>query len=236
VWVYRLWIKCRPDDPQKYYYLSSALRRRDRLSKAVQAFADGMVVQQRLAAKTGAPADVRYLGESWTHAIGHIALLDVIAKRQLLGLAPTHHVILARGKVANSPYLDLWRRHFEIVSDAIQIDRWARHAEYTEDYPTVITIDGVWKSIHEAADIIEDLWSASLRGPLLSLPPAYEIEGKDILTRLGVPPDAWFVTMHLRQEADSLRDANVADYQDGIRKITEAGGWVIRIGGPSLPP
>src|SRR5262249_38473993 len=120
VWVYRLWIKCRPDDPQKYYYLSSALRRRDRLSKAVQAFADGMVVQQRLAAKTGAPADVRYLGESWTHAIGHIALLDVIAKRQLLGLAPTHHVILARGKVANSPYLDLWRRHFEIVSDAIQ--------------------------------------------------------------------------------------------------------------------
>jgi putative glycosyltransferase (TIGR04372 family) len=68
------------------------------------------------------------------------------------------------------------------------------------------------------------------------------------MAELGLPVDAWFVTLHARGEAADAslgenrrtgRNAPILDYQDAIARISDAGGWVVRIGGDNttrLPP
>ena len=52
---------------------------------------------------------------------------------------------------------------------------------------------------------------------------------------MGLPPDCWFVSLHVREGVGaSRRDGNIADYLPAIRRITQAGGWVVRIGDASM--
>ena len=51
----------------------------------------------------------------------------------------------------------------------------------------------------------------------------------------GCPADCWFVCLHVREGVGaSRRDGNIADYLPAIRSIAQAGGWVVRIGDPSM--
>jgi putative glycosyltransferase (TIGR04372 family) len=66
-----------------------------------------------------------------------------------------------------------------------------------------------------------------------------------LLAQLGVPEDAWYVGLHVREagfyaEASSgistHRNASIADYDRAINEITSRGGWVIRLGDSSMKP
>ena len=62
--------------------------------------------------------------------------------------------------------------------------------------------------------------------------------------RMGLPDDAWYVCLHVRESGfhkDNMveRNATIANYVDAIREITARGGWVVRMGDPTmtrLPP
>ncbi len=63
--------------------------------------------------------------------------------------------------------------------------------------------------------------------------------------RMGVPLHDWFVCLHVREGGfrndwdHSWRNASIQNYLPAIRLITESGGWVIRMGDPTmthLPP
>lgn len=62
--------------------------------------------------------------------------------------------------------------------------------------------------------------------------------------RMGLPDDAWHVCLHVResgfhQDDMTERNASIANYVEAIREITSRGGWVIRMGDPTmtrLPP
>jgi putative glycosyltransferase (TIGR04372 family) len=79
--------------------------------------------------------------------------------------------------------------------------------------------------------------------------PVYLSESKKALgklecKRMGLPDDAWFVCLHVRESGwhkDTMveRNANVMNYTGAIREVTDRGGWVIRLGDPTmkkLPP
>ncbi len=56
---------------------------------------------------------------------------------------------------------------------------------------------------------------------------------------LGLPNDAWFVCLHVREsgfheDTISERNANIANYALAIKEITIRGGWVVRMGDPSM--
>jgi putative glycosyltransferase (TIGR04372 family) len=52
---------------------------------------------------------------------------------------------------------------------------------------------------------------------------------------MGLPRDCWFVTLHVREGGGaSRRDGNLDDYLPAIHRITQCGGWVVRIGDPSM--
>jgi len=65
-------------------------------------------------------------------------------------------------------------------------------------------------------------------------------KGKNILKKMGVPSDAWYVTLHVRQGKKGIghnfRDSDPATYIKSIKEIISRGGYVIRVGDNSMSP
>ena len=70
--------------------------------------------------------------------------------------------------------------------------------------------------------------------------------GAQVLKQLGLPEDAWYVILHVREPGyrgetlmntrDNFRNANPLDYLKAIEAVTTAGGWVFRMGDLSMTP
>lgn len=61
--------------------------------------------------------------------------------------------------------------------------------------------------------------------------------GKNILKKIGIPKDAWYVTLHVRQgKKNQLFNANPLTYMKAIKEIIKRGGYVFRVGDKSMTP
>jgi len=63
------------------------------------------------------------------------------------------------------------------------------------------------------------------------------------LEELGVHPESWYVCLHVREGGfrndggrRDYRNANILRYVKAIKHITDAGGWVVRLGDNSMTP
>lgn len=229
-------LAARPREPDLYFALGAAHHMRGTLGDAVKVWARGAEVQAELAQEAELSTDTRYLGTMFTRMIGHTAYFDTFAKRKLLGLAPQKYIVLAdRTNIGNAAYVDCWRDHFEIISDPKVIREHSSKARLLEEYPTVLSVDGRWQFIHDAAVEIESRWHDAGQKPLLSLNDELRNRARRELQSMGLPPDCWFISMHIREGVGaSRRDGNIVDYFSAIRRITQAGGWVVRIGDPAM--
>ena len=59
------------------------------------------------------------------------------------------------------------------------------------------------------------------------------------LERMGLPKDAWFVCLHVREggwhnDAMVERNASILNYSEAIKEVTCRGGWVIRMGDSTM--
>ncbi len=183
--------------------------------------------------------------------------LDIYAKARIFGLTPEVTAILPAPSdlVINQYLLDCWRRTIgrfvSIVSDEREIE------VYTENFNSVhLFVD--WYRMADGRMLYRDLayvlvqrrWEAEGRPPLLTVPRNDVEEGWRILSRLGMPDGAWFAALHVRGSGfhddyddkevpwdhNALRNSDIADYIEAIEAVTSRGGWVIRIGDPSMPP
>ena len=81
---------------------------------------------------------------------------------------------------------------------------------------------------------------------LLSINQNHHEMGMQALKKMGLPKDAWYVTLHVREPGyrgetlentrGNFRNANPLDYLKAINVITSAGGWVFRMGDSSMTP
>lgn len=61
---------------------------------------------------------------------------------------------------------------------------------------------------------------------------------------MGIPRDAWYVALHVRERgfynepesSGGYRSANILNYYEAIKYITEQGGWVVRLGDKTMTP
>lgn len=192
---------------------------------------------------------VRFVSEFPT-AIGHIALLDYYVKMDMLGQrSPARPVLLVNTGLANPCYLGYWRQYLpHMITDPVALELLSPLAKYLEDRIFVVAdssgrqIVGFDYGAGAQQAAIQAQWEAEGRGPLLSLTDSDRERGWDCLQRLGVPPDAWFVGLHVREGGERSRGARNADigtYLLAMESIVQRGGWVIRMGHPSmtsLPP
>ncbi len=78
--------------------------------------------------------------------------------------------------------------------------------------------------------------------PFAELPAELRAEGDAVLARLGVPPSAPIVTLHVRESGFNdhiawdmgLRDSDIASYGPAIRWLADKGIHVVRLGDPSM--
>jgi putative glycosyltransferase (TIGR04372 family) len=175
------------------------------------------------------------------HRIGELgANLVAIAKARILGWFPDIELLLpvpAQGG-ANPAYLEYWRPWFTFLQTPGPADEVARPG-----YGVRIERDGTgrYHDIGDFGQVVENAWAASGRPPLLTVTTQHRNLGQALLREWGVPSDAWFVVLHVRDSAymaalnvtdkhNDHRNSNILDYLEAVRLITDRGGWVLRIG------
>lgn len=90
-------------------------------------------------------------------------------------------------------------------------------------------------------DVVDNFnWRKQLELPLHVLP-AKQIKmiAENWRVRLGLPIDAWFVCLHVREsgfhnDSTTERNASIANFIGAIEEITGRGGWVVRLGDASM--
>ena len=241
-------------EPEKYSFhiqAGAVFRYAGQYSKAEDLWGRGMALQREQAKKRGLDKlGMRFLGDSWFYSFGHAAILDYYFKMGLLGLRPPQKTVLALHpslKFPNRFLFDQWRPYVDVVTDPSTLGLSWEDVELLKDEFSGATFpDGTTRCWYlSAGALIQRQWESEKRPPLLALPEAEAQRGKACLGRLGLPQDAWYVCLHVREagfwqhldnQNPNTRDANIDTYLPAIRSITARGGWVIRMGDPSMKP
>ena len=207
-------------------------------------------IQERLAPSDPlGPSGVLVLPDDWVRNIGHMGAIDGVLKMIRLGWRSWRRVVLLappRG-TANRHYLTYLQEHVTVVTDPTL---WASLAPLAAAFGFRVA-HGLYPPgaellyFYQAIGLIQQEWEAQSRPPLFTVSDADTKRGRDALEKMGVPRDAWFVCLHVRESGfhkagdsrhQAHRDADVLDYLPAIRQITERGGWVVRMGDPTMTP
>lgn len=182
-----------------------------------------------------------------TERIGHLAAeIDCFLKLRSLGQLPSRRWILTAParSVANHTLLGYWRQHIHVIKQPViatacrMAFRPPVAAHDISDF--VLTQHGPARYAR-----VNREWGA--RPPLLTLTDDDHAWGRAMLAKLGMPPDAWFVCIHMRTAGFSVyddavhayRNSNPANLTKAIEAIASRGGWCVQMGdrsSPSLPP
>ena len=184
---------------------------------------------------------------------GHWALDPQVYARSLaIGTHPEYRVVLVAEpfKAANVGLLDHWGDRFTVVSNPLAAAlvtpfKWLRCSRlYTYQLSLAIrSSSGETVTAGAALDEILGRYDVSHPGqPVMTLKPDYLERGREVLAGFGVPDDAWWACLHVREPGYSgspepgYRDADPLSYLEAARAIVERGGWVVRIGDPTMTP
>ena len=176
--------------------------------------------------------------------IGHMcAEVDAFLKERALDLIPNIKpiLLLPRQRAGNLAVLEIFRTHFTVADKRWQKLLLAPFIKFDAlNYPLGRPVVGLGEAARYYQ--INTLWGD--RPPVIELPEDIQAKGRARLAEMGVPEGAWFVCTHAREGgyspadeyAHAHRNSNIASYGPAIREITDRGGWVIRLGDPSMTP
>lgn len=181
--------------------------------------------------------------------IGEIAhQFDLYEKMRILGWGPKERgILLARkGATSNLCFLEYWKQYCNIISHPLFFLLLFPLAELTQ-YNIACPKMPDGKVVHgnRAHIAVQKRWEDEGRPPLLKLSSSHYERGWDCLEQLGVPRGAWFVCLHVRESGylqegnnsyNAFRDADIETYLMAIKTIVGNGGWVIRMGDPTMKP
>ena len=186
---------------------------------------------------------LRFLGNDWTGPLGHISLLDTVIKLSKLGLSSDEKRVLLYDSrySANSALLKLFVPEIaNIKSDHRFIEQFSRKFNPIVDQVPMYRLKTGVVDQWSAIDIANQVWSKEHREPIVKLSGSIEARGMSILKRWGLPPDVWFVVIHVREGEHRaharLQNADISTYFPMMREIVNRGGWVIRMGSPLMTP
>lgn len=214
------------------------------------------LLEERVSRHPLASTGLRIIHPSWLiGSLGEaVARLGIIAKLRTLGMmAPWRLVLPApREKIVNEPLIDLFASHVTVVKEGDLLAKFQALApELALDTSSFPLVDGRFLYVHDAWRESERAWAEAGRGPLLTLPPERIAAGRARLVEAGLPADAWFAALHVRDPGFhgagegrrrldlAARDSDLATYLPAVERVTARGGWVVRLGGPAalaLPP
>ena len=176
--------------------------------------------------------------------IGHMAAeMDCFLKERALGLIPdTRPVLLIdRSAAGNRALLDLFKRHVAVLDK-----RWQKilFMPLTKFDAIHLPLGRPVVALNESARYSQVLALWEDRPPVIRLSETIERDGAALIRELGVPEGAWFVCLHAREAGYSPgddidhahRNCDIETYRPAIEAITARGGWVVRVGDPTMSP
>jgi putative glycosyltransferase (TIGR04372 family) len=210
----------------------------------------------------------RVLDKTWIPAIGHVAFLDTYIKTMQLGWLPKKESILVYNEnspPAGWPLFKFFSKHITIVPTNISVDEKVDLLLFGEDVfklpetarsrRRAALSHSFWYGPDENARIrwyaplgaaVEAAWKAEQRPPLFSLSAEERATFRKRIAQIyGLPEDAWFVLLHVREPGfhagwhkhhAGTRNADIQSYRSVVDFIIGQGGWVVRGGDPSMTP
>lgn len=210
----------------------------------------GYDCQEHRAAIAGASKlGVRFLEPSFPifQTIGNTMHIDGLIKSGIVGMRPPFRVVLLlqpwlKRFMINSCLLDYWRPYIDVVEDPKDLASLQPLAKTLTFNLHGATPCGNRLFPFSISSVVATQlqWEKEGRQPLLQLTPDHRQRGVIRLDSWGIPPESWFVTLHVRggtkKGAETYRDSAISSYIEAVSTITNAGGWVIRMGDTSMEP
>jgi putative glycosyltransferase (TIGR04372 family) len=176
------------------------------------------------------------------HYVGHLAIeLDGFFKDRVLGrnLEFRPWVIFPRDVSANPALLSLWSTKCRVISHplAARLLRPLAHIPWCS-----YSLHRYISTIQWGVSPPDTFYRYRAQTPTLALTPSLTKLGDDFLRANGVPRDGWFICLHARTPGfhrspqSDLRNVSIANYRKAIDFVVSQGGWVVRMGDPSMPP
>ena len=188
----------------------------------------------------------RVIDNLWARHIGHTATIDYVVKLGILEGRRREDTIFylpSGSPVANRFLLEQMAPQLRLVERAADLPFEASAVEALHfDYLGPRLPDRSTVYFWEIAAKTYERWREQGRGPLLVLPSEVKDRGWNLLREAGVPHDAWFVALHVREGKwdgrnpglHGVLNSDMDTYLPAIAEITRRGGWVIRMGDPGM--
>jgi len=185
---------------------------------------------------------------------GELAIkLDLYGKARILGLTPETRALLPvlEEEVVNGCLFRCLKSSLSHVIDFPSsaeernawLEKYSGSLVRTEYYTDP---QGRGLDMSHFCVLVQRHWEQSGRGPLVSLPDKYDEAGWNLLRSHGLPDGGWFVCFHMRSggyRPDATdggiayyRNSTMEDYIPAMQAVRKRGGWVVRLGDPSMPP
>jgi putative glycosyltransferase (TIGR04372 family) len=226
-----------------------ALRYQTKISRSASLPAELLNKVKRQCRSFNPNKPIRLLGSEWAALIGHMGCVDWHMRMVRLEMLPqANYLLLAPpGKIANTAMLDCLESLCCVIRDPALVDELFPYQRFFGDQFIAFPSDDgeLAEPWPHAAARAQRLWTEKKLPPQLSISDEDREFGKAALKRLGLPSDAWYVSLHVREggfHGDGSgtmiahRIAAIDDYFSGIREIVDRGGWVIRLGDKSMKP
>ena len=174
--------------------------------------------------------------------IGHLCIeIDCFIKEGILGLRPqfTGVILAPGGKVVNHHLMTYWSQYIRIITSPIACFILK---PLSNNRITGYSLVSYCSVINKNASYVHIQKKYRERPPLISLSESDYNYGYSVLQKLGMPQNTYFVCVHCREdgyisgEKQSYRNADIMSFIPAIKYITEHGGWVIRMGDPTMKP
>jgi len=182
-------------------------------------------------------------------AFGNHYALEGLLRANKYGLRPTKKLFLLlpeNAKLRNPALFSYFEPYINIIRDRESIQA-LKHLESLMSLPLGLCLplnDGCPFLDIITNQLEKERVANNLDPAIFTLSDSHEEMGKKALQKLGLPKDAWFVTLHVRgpgfrnethkNRAENFRNANPQDYIKAIEAVTNSGGWVFRMGDPSM--
>ena len=181
-------------------------------------------------------------GSTWVLAtgfsshVGHFAYSAMLLTLRSEGWLAGPPITMLRGASRNK---FLARQFDAYFSDSIPKD--ARYVELVSSTKRFRNTDRRWESANDLMSRAASHWLE--RQPFLVLDEETKASGDAVLAGMGIPPGAPVVTLHVRTSGYNhgigsmmrLRDAEIATYGEAVRRLTERGFYVVRLGDRTMP-
>jgi len=177
------------------------------------------------------------LGTQWTSNFGHLACLGHHSLAQRLGVIPEgRRYLTTNGKSPNEQLLQSVSQDFTPVFQPSGT-RWSEAPSFWHFSERLRTVRGHSNFI-DLNELFDTIFTSRNYEKLvnedsfLKLETEYTDSARIQLERMGLPRNAKFVALHVRESIDITdpRTQPLDSFRDAVNEITSQGFWVIRIG------